>query len=111
MKRVWTVLALGLLAGCTSAPVEVERMTFVSPTLVMPSLTLRELSGPQPWPADHRAWEFGRNDVGAGAAATPAYAPFEVVEIRTYDRRRTSNGRPREFSTTRTLTIRSRIRQ
>ncbi len=109
MKRVWPVLALGLLAGCTSAPV--ERMTFVSPTLVMPGLTLHQLSGPQRWPADHRAWEFGRNDVGAGTAPTPAYAPFEVVEIRTYDSRRTSNGRPREFSTTRTRTIRSRVRQ
>ncbi|MHC4107772.1 MAG: hypothetical protein ACYSXF_11135 [Planctomycetota bacterium] len=109
MTRVWPVLALGLLAGCTSAPV--ERVTFVSPSLVMPSLTLQQLSGPEPWPADQRAWEFGRNDVGAGAASTPAYAPFEVVEIRTHDRRRTSDGRPREFSTTRTRTIRSRIRQ
>ena len=109
MKRVWPVLALGLLAGCTSAPV--ERMTFVSPTLVMPSFTLHQLKGPQPWPADHRAWEFGRNDVRAGAVPTPAYASFEAVEIRTYDRRQTSNGRPREFSTTRTRTIRSRIRQ
>ena len=111
MRRVWPILALGLLAGCTcTAPVE-ERMTFVSPTLVMPSLMLHQLSGPEPWPADQRAWEFSRNDIGAGAASTPAYTPFEVVEIRMYDRRRTSNGRPRDFSTTRTRTIQSRIRQ
>jgi len=50
-------------------------------------------------------WEQGRKDesMGIGGSAGPAF--WNWVEIRNYDRRRTSNGRVRETSRTTTRTI------
>ena len=53
------------------------------------------------------AWEYERNDRPLNAGQQPNKVDG-WAEIRTYDRRRTANGRPQESSTTytRTLTLR-----
>lgn len=58
-------------------------------------------------PPDAAAWEYGRND-GPLNIDEPTIAAGGRAVIITYDRRRTNNGRPREYSTTyvRTLTTR-----
>ncbi len=122
MKRYLVLLVLsaaaaGALAGCAASPVATvfarkhapARLTSRSPSLVFPAPPLLAFSGPDAWPVDEAAWEFGRNDRAPIAAPSPAYAPLEWVEIRTRDHLRTTNGRPREFSTTRTRTRRTRI--
>ncbi len=67
----------------------------VSPSLVMSTQR------------DTVAWEYGRNDKPLNVGQQPNRSDG-WAEIRTYDRLRTSNGRPRESSTTytRTLTLR-----
>lgn len=53
------------------------------------------------------AWEYGRNDELLNVGQLPI-AGGGWAEIRTYDRLRTSNGRPRESSTTFTRTLSTR---
>lgn len=59
-------------------------------------------------PYDNDRWEYGRNDellnVGQPPIAAPGWA-----EIRTYDRPRTSNGRPKDSSATYTQTFTTRF--
>ncbi len=122
MKRVLVLFVVsaagaGAVAGCAASPGPAvfapkhapARLASRSPSLVLPARLLLEFSGPHAWPVDEGAWEFGRNDRAPIAAPSPAYAPLEWVEIRTRDHLRTTNGRPREFSTTRTRTRRTRI--
>ena len=121
MNRIRPALVLStlgalVLLGCGRAPcgpfacpAPSTNPPTVSAGLVMPSPTLRGLSPANAWPLSARDWEFGRNN-WAPAAATPAYAPLELVEIRVRDRQRTANGRPRDFSTTNTRSIRRILR-
>ncbi len=122
MRRVLVLVVMsaagaGAVVGCAASPGAVvfapkhapARLSSRSPSLVLPAPRLLEFSGPDAWPVDEGAWEFGRNDWAPTAAPSPAYAPLEWVEIRTRDRLRTNNGRPREFSTTHTRTRRTRI--
>ena len=74
----------------------------VSPGLVMPSAALR---GDGIWPVEASAWEYGRNDAILSVGATPPIRRRQVALIKTRDHLRTSNGRPREFSTTFTRTV------
>ncbi len=122
MKRVLVLLVLSaggadVLGGCAASPDAVVfaprdapgRLASRSPGLVLLAPRFLEFSGQQAWPVDEGAWEFGRNDRRPIAAPSPAYAPLEWVEIRTRDRLRTTNGRPREFSTTHTRSRRTRL--
>jgi hypothetical protein len=45
-------------------------------------------------------WEYGRNDARLNAGRPPIQHWAEWAEIRNRDNTRTTNGRPREFSTT-----------
>lgn len=83
----------------------------ISPGLVLPLSAVRDLAAAagQQWPGDGREWEFRRNDAPQAARSTPAYYEPAWVEIRTYERLRTSNGRPREHSTTHTRSHRLRL--
>ncbi len=58
-------------------------------------------------PHDALAWEYGRNDEMLNIDQ-PTKAADGLAVIITYDRRRTSNGRPREYSTTYTRTLTTR---
>ena len=64
----------------------------VSPSLVMPGMVA--------WRAEPGAWEYRRNDARLNAGQAPTRQWHEWAEIRNRDRTRTTNGRPREFSTT-----------
>ncbi len=99
-RQVTTVL-LGVLAilagtGCGTATGPVADSPHfapgVSPTLVMST------------PQDPARWEYGRNDELLNVGQQPIIGSG-WAEIRTYDRRRTANGRPRESSTTYTRTL------
>ena len=83
----------------------------ISPGLVLPPSAVRDLAAAagQQWPGDGREWEFRRNDAPQAARSTPAYYEPAWVETRTYERLRTSNGRPREHSTTHTRSHRLRL--
>jgi hypothetical protein len=52
------------------------------------------------WRAVPGAWEYGRNDARLNAGAPSARYGHEWAEVRNRNRTRTTNGRPREFSTT-----------
>jgi hypothetical protein len=52
------------------------------------------------WRAVPGAWEYGRNDARLNAGPPSARYWHEWAEIRNHNRTRTTNGRPREFSTT-----------
>ena len=58
-------------------------------------------------PQENAGWEYGRND-GTLNIHQPTIASDGAVVIITYDRRRTTNGRPRESSTTYTRTFTTR---
>lgn len=58
-------------------------------------------------PHDAVAWEYGRNDETLNIDQ-PTISGDGGAVIITYDRRRTSNGRPREYSTTYTRTLTTR---
>ncbi len=83
----------------------------ISPGLVLPPSVVRDLAiaAGQQWPGDGRAWEYRRNDAPQAARSVPAYYEPGWVEIRTNERLRTSNGRPREHSTTHTRSHRLRL--
>ena len=53
---------------------------------------------------DSATWEYGRNDKPLNVGQQPLIGGG-WAEIRTYDRLRTSNGRPQESSTTYTRTL------
>lgn len=63
------------------------------------------LHGAAERPGDPGAPEYGRNDVRMNASAAPAARRYEAAVIQTRDELRTTNGRPREFSTTFTRTV------
>ncbi len=83
----------------------------ISPGLVLPPSAVRDLAmaAGQQWPGDGREWEYRRNDAPRAARSVPAYYEPAWVEIRTHERLRTSNGRPREYSTTHTRSRRLRL--
>lgn len=58
-------------------------------------------------PQNTAAWEYGRND-GTLNIAQPKISSGGGAVIITLDRRRTTNGRPREYSTTYTRTLTTR---
>ena len=86
---------LAILAGCGTATTPVSSPYFapgVSPSLVMTT------------PTDSATWEYGRNDELLNLGQPPLVGSG-WAEIRTYDRRRTANGRPRESSATYVRTL------
>ena len=100
-NRPLLVLLPAVLAGCASPtvrPAPVQPPTAVySASLVLPAPSY----GGQEATARSRSWEYGRNDRFVSyEAIPPAYRERAWVRIRTRDRIRTSNGRPREFSRT-----------
>ena len=91
------VLVLGVFAavmasGCGSATTPQSFSAGVSPGLVMATAP------------ESTTWEYRRND-GPLNAGRPPIAGAGWVEVRTYDRRRTSNGDPQEYSSTNTRTV------
>ena len=93
-----------LTGGCATAPPPpTHRLGPISTSLVMPSAALL---GPAAtasnWPADPAKWEYGRNDEALSTALVAPAREVSWVQIRIRDDQRTSNGRPRETSSTRT---------
>ena len=106
MKSILQVptMILGVLvtlagSGCGTAAAPGAASSHFAPG-VTPSLVMSTQR-------DKAAWEYGRNDKPRNVGQQPLIGGG-WAEIRTYDRLRTSNGRPRESSTTytRTLTLR-----
>ena len=86
---------LATLAGCGTATTPVSSPYFapgVSPALVMTT------------PMDTATWEYRRNDELLNVGQQPIVGSG-WAEIRTFDRRRTANGRPRESSATYVRTL------
>jgi hypothetical protein len=111
-QSIASILLVSLVGGgCASTSSTPDRHAgAVSAGLVMPgSGWSSEGTAPAPsWPVDPGAWETARNDALLNASRTPLRNENAWALITTRDRTRTSNGRPREFSTTfvRTLTLR-----
>ncbi|MCH8151682.1 MAG: hypothetical protein IH830_04845 [Planctomycetes bacterium] len=104
---VWTAAGSGCASGSDPADAGRDHVRFLSSSLVMPTPALRG-DGAQSaaaWPVDQRHWEYARNDAPLSVSTTPRYRRTTWAEIRTLDRLRTTNGRPREFSTTTIRTI------
>jgi hypothetical protein len=103
------VLGGSLAAGCAARP-RAERVYLGDPpaaTLVLPGEAILELDARRPLDDESLAaetWMFSRNDDRLGSPT--AMMAIELLEVRHRDYQRTINGRPREFSTTFTTTIR-----
>ena len=99
MKAKPCGLALALLfcvsgGGCKSSgtvDAPARHPGRISPGLVMQESAWRSVPG---------AWEYGRNDARLSAGPPSARYWQEWAEVRNSNRTRTTNGRPREFSTT-----------
>ncbi len=52
------------------------------------------------WRSEPGAWEYGRNDARLNPNPPSTRYWHEWAEVRNRNRTRTTNGRPREFSTT-----------
>jgi hypothetical protein len=110
------LLAAGA-AGCGSVSRqdtgEVNRGGYraLSASLVMPAPALRGDDQPGRWAGrrETQPWEYGRNDAALGVVTEPFGRQWAWAEVRTRDRRRTVNGRPREFSSTVVRTVRHRV--
>ena len=86
------------VGGCQSAGEPVVREPVLIGGLVIPNGQI----GPD-------GWEFTRNDPLMNHRPSSVAFEFEWSEIRTRDRLRTDNGRPREYSTTSVRTIQRRL--
>lgn len=109
---VLVVVSAVAAGGCATTPWEGAAASGpISPGLVLPPSAVRDLAlaAGQQWPGDGREWEYRRNDAPQAARSAPAYYEPAWVEIRTHERLRTSNGRPREYSTTHTRSHRLRL--
>lgn len=100
MLRGLFVLAMLVAGGCqASAPQALApreaALLGVAPALVLPG----EFLSMSAWPAGAAQREFGRNDDAISRSVPPAASP-QWVELQTRDRLWTTNGRPREYSTT-----------
>ncbi len=91
-----------LAVGCGSHARGQELGSTITPWLVLGG---PGLGGAAERPGDRSAPEYGRNDVRMNADAVPPARRYEAAVIQTRDEQRTTNGRPREFSTTFTRTI------
>ncbi len=94
-------LVLGALTalaatGCDSAATRRPFSAGVAPALVVATAP------------DSTSWEYRRNDGLLNAGRSPI-AGAGWAEVRTYDRRRTSNGHPQEYSSTNTRTVTRRL--
>lgn len=109
MRSVPCALCIGVLsfalAGCQTTPT-VHRQAAQGPQqptvhygLVMPSEAMVLLG--QYGDLDH-GWEASRNDPPSYREAVPDYSDRAVVELRHREHLRTSNGRPREYTSTTT---------
>ena len=101
---VLTTLATQMGFGCAGdTSIAVDRVGPISPSLVMPAWPLRgPAASSADWPQDADRWEHARNDAAMATAQVLPLRQPAWVEIDTRDYLRTTNGRPREFSTTRT---------
>ena len=88
------------LSGCTSRHVVMyDGYESVSPSLVTPSESMQAVVGSQ---FDEVGWEYGRND-------PPRRSPvmsYDIAEVRHWETLRTSGTQPREYTTTRSRSIR-----
>lgn len=115
-RTISTVLAgaaMGsvLLAGCAAPPPGWGAGGPISRTkpatrLALPSAALLDHVGASAWTGAPQTWEQSRNDPDLAPRAMPDSAPLNLLEVRTRERLFTTNGRPRESSSTRTLSIR-----
>lgn len=95
------VAATGLLGGCHApdvSPAYTATHDNVSPILVTPDPVFSALAGSH---LPDIGWEYYRNDP---AWRDPAIS-YEIAEIRHRESLRTINGRPREYTTTRSRSI------
>ncbi len=83
-------------SGCDSAARPRPFSAGVSPALVVATAP------------DSTTWEYRRNDGPLNVGRLPI-AGAGWAEVRTYDRRRTSNGHPQEYSSTNTRTVTRRL--
>ena len=95
--------------GCQCAPeyrTEIDSPS--SSALVMPSFEMTAMSDDREdeWRGGFDQWFAMRNDDALGSPPVQNAAEVQWLEIRQRDFLRTINGRPREFSTTYTTTIR-----
>jgi hypothetical protein len=108
MARGLAILTVLVFGGCqAAAPAPFSGLPRdTAPALVLPGTALGARGT---WPARFGDPEFGRNDGAIALATAPPVASPEWVQVYTSDRLRTSNGRPREYSTTTVRTSRLRI--
>jgi hypothetical protein len=95
----FTVLVCMSAGGCSSS--RSIAGPAISPSLVMPPALSPE-SGATPLLVagdEPGAWEYGRNDARLNVSAPPQQS-VEWSEIQSRQRTYTTNGRPREFSST-----------
>lgn len=111
-KNTWrstVVAAVCGLAGCAatpeSAPPPAVASAPPSPSLVMPTATLRGLTMRDDSTAT--GWISTRNDHLLGYPADPRTIVFDLAEVEGHERLRITDGKPRESSryTTRTLRV------
>ena len=110
MKALPCGLALALLlcvagGGCKSSETvsaPARHSGRISPSLVMsgPGWTGAGDTEGMAWRSVPGTWEYGRNDAGLNAGWAPTPSRQEWAEVTNRNRTRTTNGRPREFSTT-----------
>ncbi len=115
MTRQFGSVVLGVaicagVLGCESSPKPVYREPVLIGALVMPPAARDGAVDPSGWRIDPGTWEFVRNDPLMNHRPATAAFELEWSEIRTRDRLRTDNGRPREYSTTSIRTIQRRLR-
>jgi hypothetical protein len=75
-------------------------------SLVLPSEPMLELASAE----DSVGWEWSRNDPNMGSQSLPRDTAYRVVETRQWEVLGTINGRPRDYSYTRTRTYRRESR-
>ena len=104
---LWTAAGSGCASGSGPADAGRNHVRFLSSSLVMPTLPLRG-DGAQSaaeWPGDKGRGTTAGKSGPPGVSRRPGYGRSAWAEIRTLDRLRTTNGRPREYSTTTIRTI------
>ncbi len=111
--KISSILPAALALASCAAPPSAGSMSDASPDDVHPALIsvggeLQEIAlrrGPEP------SWEQFRNDAAEADPNAPLHAPRIFLEVRHHEHLSTINGRPREFTSTRTRSIRREFRR
>ena len=101
------IAGAAMLFGCASHAAPRASMVGtprVSRSLVLPSAEMMDAA-----PQALADWEYARNDALLGSPPRELPALAEYGETRSYDRRWTINGQPREFSGTFLYSVQRRI--